>query len=107
MSMTSGMSTASVRDKEMVLIDTLLHWRSLPLSKTFRSWLKYTRQKKLLRELLYFAKEKKAREILSSIFQQWRRKLYVTVACRQYLVCIKFMNNRDMMTMMMVLIMIV
>ncbi|KAK3697329.1 hypothetical protein QZH41_015714 [Actinostola sp. cb2023] len=84
MSVTSGMSSASVRDKEMVIIDTIRHWRSLPLSLTFRTWLKYTRQRKLLRELLYFAKDKKAREIMSSTFQHWTREFYITVASRRY-----------------------
>ncbi|XP_031551995.1 uncharacterized protein LOC116289246 [Actinia tenebrosa] len=85
MSMTSGMSSASVRDKEMVIIDTILHWRSLPLSLTFRSWLKYTREQKLLRDLLFYSKEKKTREIIAGTMKRWRRELYIKVAARQYL----------------------
>jgi hypothetical protein len=81
------MSSASVRDKEMVIIDTILHWRSLPLSLTFRSWLKFTRQQKLLRDLLFYAKEKKTRDIMVSTLKTWRRELYIKVASRQYLVC--------------------
>ncbi|EDO41498.1 predicted protein [Nematostella vectensis] len=84
-SVTSGTSCMSMRDKEMVLTDTILHWRALPLSLTFRTWLKYTRQRKLLRELLFYFREKRRMEHLAHALCTWRRELYIKVAARQYL----------------------
>ena len=82
---TTGRSTQSEAfDRGIILTDTILHWRALPLSLTFRSWLKYTRHRKLLKDLLCYMQEKKQTEIIRKTLQTWRRKLYTKVTARQH-----------------------
>lgn len=80
----TGHSIESIRDREMVLTDTILHWRRLPLSLTFRTWMKFTRKRKLLRELLFYLREKKRKEVMACTLKKWRRELFVKFTAREH-----------------------
>lgn len=81
----TGRSTQSdVRDRELMATETILHWRNLPLSLTFRTWLKFTRQRKLQRELLNYLTNNKINELMVKTLTTWRRELYTKVTARQH-----------------------
>lgn len=81
----TGRSTQSeMRDRELMATETILHWRNLPLSLTFRTWLKFTRQRKVQRELLNYITNKKTMELLVSTLATWRRELHTKVTARQH-----------------------
>ena len=81
----TGRSTQSeVRDRELMATETILHWRNLPLSLTFRTWLKFTRQRKVQRELLNYITNKKTMELMVNTLATWRRELHTKVTARQH-----------------------
>lgn len=81
----TGRSTQSEpRDREVMATETILHWRNLPLSLTFRTWLKFTRQRKLQKELLNYITNNKTTELMSKTLGKWRRELYTKVTARQH-----------------------
>lgn len=81
----TGRSTQSEpRDREVMATETILHWRNLPLSLTFRTWLKFTRQRKLQMELLNYITNNKTTELMSKTLGKWRRELYTKVTARQH-----------------------
>lgn len=81
----TGRSTVSdMRDRELMATETILHWRNLPLSLTFRTWLKYTRQRKLQKELLNYLTNNKTTELMVKTLATWRRELYTKVTARQH-----------------------
>lgn len=83
-SFTGRSSQSEMRDRELVATETILHWRNLPLSLTFRTWLKFTRQRKLQRELLNYITNKKTMDLLVNTLATWRRELYTKVTARQH-----------------------
>lgn len=81
----TGRSTQSeLRDRELMATETILHWRNLPLSLTFRTWLKYTRQRKLQKELLNYLTNNKINELMVKTLATWRRELHTKVTARQH-----------------------
>lgn len=81
----TGRSTQSeMRDRELMATETILHWRNLPLSLTFRTWLKFTRQRKVQRELLNYITNKKTMELMINTLTTWRRELHTKVTARQH-----------------------
>lgn len=81
----TGRSTQSdPRDREVMATETILHWRNLPLSLTFRTWLKFTRQRKLQKELLNYITDNKTMELMAKTLGKWRRELYTKVTARQH-----------------------
>lgn len=81
----TGRSTLSeLRDRELMATETILHWRNLPLSLTFRTWLKYTRQRKLQKELLNYLTNNKINELMVKTLATWRRELHTKVTARQH-----------------------
>ncbi|PFX20450.1 Cyclin-dependent kinase 11B [Stylophora pistillata] len=81
----TGRSTQSdPRDREVMATETILHWRNLPLSLTFRTWLKFTRQRKLQKELLNYITNNKTMELMAKTLVKWRRELYTKVTARQH-----------------------
>ena len=81
----TGRSTQSdPRDREIMVAETILHWRNLHLSLTFRTWLKFTRRRKLQKELLNYLTNNKINELMSKTLATWRRELYTTVTARQH-----------------------
>ena len=81
----TGRSTQSeMRDRELMATETILHWRNLPLSLTFRTWLKFTRQRKVQRELLNYITNKKTMELMVNTLATWRRELHTKVTARQH-----------------------
>ena len=81
----TGRSTQSeMRDRELMATETILHWRNLPLSLTFRTWLKFTRQRKVQRELLNYITNKKTMELMVNTLSTWRRELHTKVTARQH-----------------------
>ena len=96
----TGRSTQSeVRDRELMATETILHWRNLPLSLTFRTWLKFTRQRKVQRELLNYITNKKTMELMVNTLATWRRELHTKVTARQHwvsaLVFIVLVHSKD------------
>ena len=84
----TGRSTQSeMRDRELMATETILHWRNLPLSLTFRTWLKFTRERKLQKELLNYITNFKTMELMEKTLAKWRRELYTKVTARQHWVC--------------------
>ena len=90
----TGRSTQSeMRDRELMATETILHWRNLPLSLTFRTWLKYTRQRKLQRELLNYITNNKTNKLMVKTLATWRRELHTKVLSRQHWVALFIVNN--------------
>ena len=83
-SFTGRSSQSEMRDRELMATETILHWRNLPLSLTFRTWLKFTRQRKVQRELLNYITNKKTMELMVSTLAAWRRELHTKVTARQH-----------------------
>eukprot|EP00794_Sanderia_malayensis_P014872 gene14872-16418_t len=75
-------------NREIFMSSTIRHWRQLPLSRTFKAWLKFTQQQRIRRELHEYFLAYKRSFALKSIFCAWHRKLY----CR--LVAVKFLKAR-------------
>jgi hypothetical protein len=79
-------SDSVVRDRELLVAETIIHWRSLSLSVAFRSWCKYTRHMNLIRATYgeWIARDKE--RLVTKYLAQWRRWLFVSVLGRQHLV---------------------
>lgn len=73
-------------DKEHLVSGTIRHWRHLPLSRTFRAWLKYTQDKKLRVELLHHFVSCKQIWTAKRVFTTWRRKLYCRIVVERFVV---------------------
>ena len=77
-------SDSVVRDRELLVAETIIHWRSLSLSVAFRSWCKYTRHVNLVRSTYaeWMARDKE--KLLTKYLAKWRRWLFVSVLARQH-----------------------
>ena len=83
-------SDSVARDRELLVAETIIHWRSLSLSVAFRSWCKYTRHMNLLRttHAEWMARDKE--RLVTKYLGKWRRWLFVSVLARQHWVRLSF-----------------
>jgi hypothetical protein len=77
-------SDSVVRDRELLVAETIIHWRSLSLSVAFRSWCKYTRHMNLIRATYGEWIERDKERLVTKYLAQWRRWLFVSVLGRQH-----------------------
>lgn len=73
---------------ELLVADTIVHWRSLSASVAFRSWLKYTQHRKHIRVLHAHWADRNREILLTKVLSKWRRWLFVTVLARQHWVSV-------------------
>ncbi|XP_028393831.1 uncharacterized protein LOC114518104 [Dendronephthya gigantea] len=73
-----------VRDRELLVTETIIHWRSLSLSVAFRSWFKYTQHMNHVRMTYTEWMVRDRERLVTKYLSKWRRWLFISVLARQH-----------------------
>lgn len=86
-------TTSESKNKEILLIGTIQHWKHLEVSHIFYAWFKYTARKKFLRQTYAELVERKNAYLMHIMFLKWNRELFGKRASEEKLVCAFIMSN--------------